>query len=44
MNRKVTGREIRKETSIHGTAWDKFHGGYFSDLSVASPLIQKGCN
>jgi SAM-dependent methyltransferase len=43
MNGKVTGREIGKETSIHGTAWDSFHGGYFSDLSVASPLIQKAC-
>jgi hypothetical protein len=43
MNAKGNGRVIAKETGIHGTAWDSFHGGYFSDLSVARPLIEKAC-
>jgi|WetSurSiteA1Bulk_404760.scaffolds.fasta_scaffold04070_3 hypothetical protein len=43
MNRKESGCELGRETDIHGTAWDLFHGGYFSDLSVARPLIEKAC-
>jgi hypothetical protein len=43
MSRKSTGRDIRKERSVHGSAWGNFHGGYFSDPSIAKPLLLTVC-
>ena len=33
--------QIDREICIHGKEWDTFHEGYFSDTSIAAPLIDK---
>ncbi len=43
-SRRSTGkvnREILKEYDIHGKAWDKIHGGYFSSPEIAAYFIQE---
>ena len=32
--------ELGPEQSIHGSAWGRMHGGYFSDPDVARPLVE----
>jgi SAM-dependent methyltransferase len=33
--------QINREICIHGKEWDTFHEGYFSDTTIACPLIEK---
>ena len=30
-----------QDAAIHGPHWDAVHGGYFSDVAVAAPLLEK---
>ncbi|MFZ5907148.1 MAG: methyltransferase domain-containing protein [Nitrospirota bacterium] len=43
MSSKSSGRKLRKESGVHGSVWGNFHGGYFSDPSVAKPLLLNLC-
>ena len=36
-----TCREVLRELDIHGTPWEKLHGGYFADPVIASSLVTK---
>jgi SAM-dependent methyltransferase len=33
-------QEMRRERAIHGTEWDRIHGGYFASHAVAEPLTK----
>ncbi len=37
----VTKTRPGQDAAIHGSHWDSVHGGYFSDLAVAAPLLEK---
>ena len=36
----LTRNPIKLESGVHGTQWQMFHGGYFSDPAVANPFIE----
>ena len=33
--------QVNREICIHGKEWDSFHEGYFSDTTIAFPLLEK---
>jgi hypothetical protein len=39
-NSPLKRNSINRESGVHGTQWQMFHGGYFSDPAVANPFIE----
>lgn len=36
----MTANSLGPEQAVHGSAWGRMHGGYFSDPEVARPLVE----
>ena len=36
----MTANSLGPEQAVHGSAWGRMHGGYFSDPAVARPLVE----
>ncbi len=39
----MTTENLGPEQAVHGSAWGRMHGGYFSDPEVARPLVEAVC-